>query len=187
MSESPSEVTPSCRLISRSLSGKAGQLSIARLSNNVKVVPSTGFDVSFMLGEGLRQQDIEELEALNRDPAEVLWNCYFNTGPFVFTVLVDCEPAAMFGVVGTAEKDVGVPWMIGTDKLLSAKRALVTESIKWIDFLQTIYPRLVNYVDERNTVSIRWLKAMGFEFPGETVVSPSGTTMFRRFTKCVSQ
>lgn len=84
------------------------------------------------------------------------------------------------------EPGEGAVWMLGTDNLLKARRDLLAIAPRWIDFLHKVYPTLTNYVDERNEVAVRWLEAMGFEFPYvDDFVTPDDVT-FRRFYKCVN-
>ena len=86
----------------------------------------------------------------------------------------------------THEPGLGGVWMLGTDALLEIPRELMVESPRWIDFLNTIYPTLSNFVDERNEVSMRWLDLMGFEFPYEDDFITHEGVVFRRFYRCAT-
>ena len=44
------------------------------------------------------------------------------------------------------------------------KKELLTRPIKWLEEKNKEYPLLVNYVDARNKVAIRWLRFLGFTF-----------------------
>lgn len=127
---------------------------------------------------------MDELEAAGRDPQEALWTAYDSAKPLCFTILVDGEPAGLFGATPGSHPELGIPWLLGTDSLLRASRALVEEAPAWISHLHAFFPYLINYVDERNSVSIRWLKRMGFEFPGQSV--EVGPTTFLRFQLCAT-
>lgn len=69
--------------------------------------------------------------------------------------------APMPGVPG-----VGVPWMLGTHEVET--RALARLALRHcaseVQEMNELYPLLVNYVDDRNTLSKRWLKWLGFSF-----------------------
>lgn len=132
----------------------------------------------------LREADREEILASGRDPIEALKESYAASQPHVFTIFVDGEAAGIFGAAETDGCGHGVPWMLGTDRLKLIPRELVVEGRRWIEYLNAIFPFLSNYVDERNEVSIRWLKLMGFDFTGPDFTFPSGVT-FRRFTRDV--
>ena len=147
-----------------------------------KVLPATVLDLLDVLP--LRTADHEEMVAQGRDPFDALHDSYLASKPHVFTIFVDGKPAGIFGAGKGREEGLGVPWMLGNDTLLTIPRDLVREGRIWINYLNAIYPRLENYVDARNYVSIRWLKAMGFDFPGEYATLASGH-IFRRFTRHV--
>jgi len=152
--------------------------------------PSTEDDVDVMLEDGLRQQDLDELAALGREPDEALRGAFESCGVLVFTIHVNDRPVAMFGAApmhDNEDSDVGVAWMLGTDGLMGARRLLLEEAPKWINLLLKVYPILTNFVDERNSVSIMWLERMGFEFPyTDDFVTDDGVT-FRRFLLCANQ
>lgn len=143
-----------------------------------KVLPTQIDDLRRLLP--LRSGDAEEILATGRDPERALYESYSASWPHVFTIFVDGEPAGVFGAAQGHEEDLGIPWMLGNDQLVTIPKDLVREGRIWIEYLSRLFPRLENYVDERNKVSVRWLKAMGFEFPGEFIPLPSGH-VFRRF------
>lgn len=147
-----------------------------------KVLPTKAADLTAILP--LRLADEEEMAAQNRGPREALFESYIASRPHVFTIHVDGEPAGVFGAGRGREYSAGIPWMLGNDRLLTIPKDLVREGRIWIDYLNSIYPHLENWVDARNYVSIRWLSAMGFVFPGETIALASGIN-FRRFTRDV--
>lgn len=141
-------------------------------------------DGTFILSEGLRAQDVAELLAAgHEDPgAAFLQSIEASEPDLLYTITVSGVPAGIFGVAQHPDNPcVGIPWMLGSDRILRARRQLLREAPKWITLLLSQYPVLVNMVHEGNTVSIAWLKRMGFEFH-EEIVLPSGET-FIRFTK----
>lgn len=147
------------------------------------MVPATPYHVHVILEQGLRAQDVDEVAALGHTPEQALLHAYGASGPLVFTILADGKPAGMFGVVGGPKEGTGVPWMLGTDRLLAVARDLMSQSPLWINFMLRLYPRLENYVDARNTVSLRWLDRMGFTFPGDELAVGGNT--FKRFVRHV--
>lgn len=147
-----------------------------------KVRPAWAVDI-LNLGS-LREADENEILATGRDPYQALYDSYAASLPHVFTIFVDGKPAGIFGVAQGPLEGFGIPWMLGNEALVTIPRELITEGREWVDYLNRLYPHLENYVDERNRTSIRWLKAMGFKFPGESFLMPSGY-VFRRFTRDV--
>lgn len=75
----------------------------------------------------------------------------------------DGEPVAVFGLGAVSLlQGIGTPWLLGTDRLWRHPRTLIVEGRRYLSTMRTVYPHLVNYVDARNDVSIRWLKRIGF-------------------------
>ena len=55
-------------------------------------------------------------------------------------------------------------WLLATDNLKDIKFPFLKENKKVIDFLNTKYKILWNFVDCRNSLHIKWLKWCGFKF-----------------------
>lgn len=71
----------------------------------------------------------------------------------------------MFGVVPvSAITGDGLVWLIGTDDIEAHTRAFLMASRAEVALLLEAYSRLFNLIDADNTVSIRWLKWLGFSF-----------------------
>ncbi len=72
-------------------------------------------------------------------------------------------PEIMFGVGDlNILAGVGAPWLLGTDAVEKHGPAFLRRSRNFRDQLLTRYSVLRNFVDDRNTVSIRWLRWLGF-------------------------
>jgi hypothetical protein len=81
-----------------------------------------------------------------------------------WTALFDEEPACMFGVTqASLLTDSGRPWMISTDLVDRYPMSFLKEQKPFMVHIWRRYAQLENYVDARNTRSIRWLKWLGFE------------------------
>jgi hypothetical protein len=72
-------------------------------------------------------------------------------------------PVALFGIGPTLEKGVGVPWLVATKEIERHPVRFYRISKKLFPSLAEGYERLVNWVDARNTLSLRWLAWLGFE------------------------
>ena len=79
------------------------------------------------------------------------------------TILLDGEPAAIFGAAPSSEEDSGIAWLLGTDAIDAHTRAFWLASREGLALLFTWFARLFNYVDARNQTSLRWLKRLGAE------------------------
>lgn len=113
----------------------------------------------------MRQQDIDEVWASShRTPVESLIKGW-DESKFSTIVTVDGSPVVMLGlVVRDILSGVGVPWLLGTNKSLNYKREFITQVPRVVDEMLNICPMLYNYVHVKNTISIRWLRKIGFTF-----------------------
>lgn len=84
---------------------------------------------------------------------------------WALTGLIDGEPVCMFGVAPVSILNgEGAPWMLGTEQLEQAQVAFLRACRGVVADMERTYPRLMNVVDARNTVAIRWLRWLGFRF-----------------------
>lgn len=75
----------------------------------------------------------------------------------------DGDLLCIFGICPTAILgNAGAPWMIGTDLLQEYRRDLVVRSRAFVRYSLRSFDKLSNVVWAENTVSIRYLKAIGF-------------------------
>lgn len=109
-----------------------------------------------------------EVERLGRTPEEALRDGFELSGSDCFTAVVEGKPFAMFGVVPFNEPGWPVgcaaPWFLATDDVRLVLRDLFVQTPDWLDYFNTIYPVLLNWVDSENEMAIRWLKRVGFKF-----------------------
>lgn len=80
-----------------------------------------------------------------------------------FTAMFNGKPELIFGLAQHPTHDAAVVWLLGTDGVRENARAFLEESRAIVDGWASIYPVLFNAVDARNTVSLRWLRWLGFE------------------------
>lgn len=146
------------------------------------VEPASFKHIAYLLEEGLRDADVAELAAQERNPEEALVGSWEASKPHAFVVKSDGRPAAMFGVAQIPDMPFwGSPWLLGTDLILTIRRDFVAQSRAWVDYMNEVFPILANWVDGRNTVSRRWLEHCGFKFNG--VTEPMGGTIFHYFQR----
>ncbi len=117
------------------------------------------------MAPNLRKADLNEIEALTAEgPLQAL-----KTSMALSTVRLTAthlgEPFAIWGICPIQE-DVGAVWLLGTDTITipSVTRQFLRFSKLYVEQFQSMYPLLFNYIDARNTVHIRWLKWLGFNF-----------------------
>jgi len=130
---------------------------------------ATKFDAKNMAFR-LRQEDAREIRsATGKAPYEILPDCVVPEKTFVLHVSFSKDyPGsllALFGVCPFPDKErVGIPWMVATPLLVRHQIYILRNSKKWIDTLAADYDLLINCVDARNEVHIKWLKWCGFTF-----------------------
>lgn len=113
-----------------------------------------------------RAADVAELWAQARvSPAQAMERGLRASPAMSFVVEADGVPLCMFGATAhNALAGVGVPWLVGTNALLRHRREFVRVAPQVVAWLQQAYPVLVNAVNCRNAVAVRWLRWLGFEF-----------------------
>lgn len=146
----------------------------------VELVPAT-LEHAASIAARLRQSDRDELAASGfGDVAATVANGVI-TSPRSWVLCVDGVPEAIAGVSPVSLLgSLGSPWMVATDVMEAHQRAFLRVSRPVVKEMTRLYGVLVNYVDDRNTVSIRWLKWCGFEMGEPVAYGPFGMP-FRRF------
>lgn len=106
----------------------------------------------------LRRADVEEIDAMTGlSPAVAVAYSIAETERG-YCALLDGKPCAVFGVAHG-----GVIWLVGTDEIARHPVTFYRVSRRIFPVLSAGYSSLENYVDARNTLSLRWLQWLGFE------------------------
>lgn len=100
------------------------------------------------------------------------------------TCVVAClnhKPMVIYGMF-TSEvlTGNGVIWMLGVKDSLNYPRELMVYTRRVLDEMFLEYSTLMNYVHFKNTVSIKWLKALGFTICEPQLMGREGE-MFHKF------
>lgn len=147
------------------------------------VVREATIDDVHYIGPRLRAADRQECLAFGILPMFGLAYSYGNSER-CFTVEVDGEPVAIFGV-GPDHADVppnGCVWMLGTDRLSSIRYPFLRRCRKWVDELHKDYRVIGNWADTRNLLHVRWLQWLGFKIINTAPIGKQGE-MFHHFIK----
>lgn len=134
------------------------------------------------LAEHLRAQDLAELNAAGwTDPRRALTESV-RISRWSGVAVVEGAPAAVFGCAehGSMLAPDGVPWLLGTEVVARHSRVLQRYARAYIAAMLAEYPRLINTVHADNTVSLRWLRRLGFRVHAPVAVPPRGA-MFHPF------
>lgn len=127
-----------------------------------RIVPATKLH-ALDLARDMRLSDRREVWASNKRTPHRAVMTSLRWSAESWTGMADDRVVCMFGVsIETVLGDTGVPWMLATDELTDHSRAFIRMSRSYVADIRARYPVLVNYVDARNTVAIKWLRALGF-------------------------
>lgn len=143
------------------------------------------------IAENMRDADKYEVEALTGlSPLEALSVGLFHSDHCVVGVGKDDELVGAWGCMSAGVLDVGCVWFLSTDAVTRNVREVIVEGRAWLDQWQGKYPVLTNYVTTENSVHIRLIKALGFEF-GDPIhnYGTGGVSVlpFKRGTLCAHQ
>lgn len=131
------------------------------------------------LGSRLRQQDREEVKASHGVTGEEAVLLSFQRAVVSYVVELDGQVICLFGV--TQALTGGYPWLLGTDAMEQLPVTFFRTSRTFIDAFVQQFGYLENYVDARNTLSIQWLRWLGF-----TIYQPAPygieQKLFHKFT-----
>lgn len=117
-----------------------------------------------VLAANLRECDLDETQAtVGMDPRLAL-QMSLRLSDVAWTALDhDGVPMAMFGAArDTTQQKAGIVWLLGTDKMDELHHFVLRNSVPYMRKLHKIYPFLHNFVDARNTKTLRWLEWCGF-------------------------
>lgn len=145
-----------------------------------EIVPATAAHIEKILPR-VRQADIMEFEAFNGWDARRVLETGLVTSTFACAGTINGRVITIFGVApGSMIGGTGIPWLVGTDDLEKYQRTFLRRCRKVVNAMQTVYPYLENYVDERNIVAKTWLRWLGFELENASPVGHFGLP-FHRF------
>ncbi|WP_419810805.1 hypothetical protein [Bacterioplanoides sp.] len=138
------------------------------------------------LSKHLRESDADEVRSASGEYS--LWKTLDAAvnASYECHVAVDDDgiPVAVFGVAPYGE--FAAPWLLGTDSLLQHRRELMSWGRSFVQRWLEEHRQLMNFVDKRNAVSIRWLKRLGFTI-GKEVLLYDPFHPFYEFKQCAIQ
>ncbi len=127
------------------------------------MVPAT-LEHALELAENMRDADRQEAWDLAHHTPEQATVLSLEASGGTTTGLADGKVVCMFGVESAAIiSTTGVPWLLTTDGVERHAQAFLRRNRKVVADMRGRYPLLRNYVDERNLLSIKWLKWLGFD------------------------
>jgi hypothetical protein len=147
---------------------------------NVEVCAPLERDL-LLIAANMRAADRDEVWASSHVEPEQALRRSLTHSTHAWVGRVDDEPVIMFGVgMVSLLGGIGAPWLLGTDGVQRYSRTFLRLSRGWLTEMRAAYPVLVNYVDARNALSIRWLRWLGFQI-GPAVAWGADHLPFHRF------
>jgi len=147
-----------------------------------KIVVPAHRDHIFHLANNMAKADVEEVAAaVGMGPYRALEDS-LNRSAVAWTGLVDERPVCMFGVSPIdILGGVGSPWLLGTGEIRKHAKTFLKLNRVYVPKMLELFPHLINYVDARHEVAIRWLKWLGFRFDPEPIPYGMWEMDFYRF------
>ncbi len=139
-------------------------------------------DHIFWIASNMAEADRREIEALGFGPFRALEDS-LNRSAAAWTGVVGCaRPVCMFGVTPMdILGGIGSPWLLGTNEVGKHAKTFMRLNREYVPKMLELFPDLVNWVDARHAVAIRWLKWLGFQFDPEPVPYGVWKMPFYRF------
>jgi len=111
----------------------------------------------------LRPQDLAEIELTTggKPPAAAIQDSVLKSDEVHVAVNEDGGIIMIYGL-GSHPSGFGIPWMIASNELYRHTFTLLKHGRMVVRRFLERHPILCNLVDARNTVSINWLRWMGF-------------------------
>lgn len=142
--------------------------------------PATLVD-AFDLAPRLRPADLAEIEAASGRPAADVLADSVERSLWSEALLIDDRVEALGGLTtGSVLFGPGIPWLLGSDRMTQSVRWFMSQSRRQVTRMLGTYDVLVNWVDARNTTSVRYLRKLGFTIEAPTVWGAAGLP-FHRF------
>nr|WP_052232046.1 hypothetical protein [Methylobacterium sp. ZNC0032] len=145
--------------------------------------PASPDDIPF-IGSRMRRADVEEITAAaDVTPEEALTMGLLHSLEPLTAVAPNGDPVCMFGVGKTYDPLVGSVWLLGTDAVKENRLSFLRLSKSLTTRFHQDFPVLTNFVDERNTVHIEWLRWLGYRFIFRHPLYGAGRVPFIEFAR----
>lgn len=118
-----------------------------------------------LISRSLRSADLQEVEALTREPpALALEMSIATSGRRAWVATDEHGPVFLWGVGYCHDPKIGSPWLVASERYKAHSVQFLRECRDYLALAAHGLSLLTNCTDARNTVHHRWLKWCGFEF-----------------------
>lgn len=147
-------------------------VKVLKISENGKLDHRYSDNVKYII-RNMRKSDAEEIRAEGDTPENgVMESIYSSVECFM---AISHSPLCVYGVAETAEGTT--IWMLASKDIDHNHKALVSIGMKYIRQKAEEYGLLYNYISEKNTKSLRYIRHAGAEFTGR--ININGTAFIR--------
>ena len=116
------------------------------------------------LSTRLRQEDIDECKAhSNSKPLDALTIGVQNSHLPFAVYNNKHNPVFIVGVIPQG-KNLGMIWLLSSPEINNMPLTFLRHCKKVLECYNQTFPVLYNYIDARNTLHLKWLKWLGFQF-----------------------
>jgi hypothetical protein len=137
--------------------------------HRISVIQAT-IEHAAYIASHMRKADVEEVAVASGRGPFAAFRDSMQASTLCWTGMVNDEPACMFGVgVIDILGGTGSPWLLGTELIERNAVAFLRRSRVFVAQMIDTFHYLYNYVDARNTLSIKWLRWLGFEMSDDPV------------------
>ena len=129
---------------------------------DIEVIPATEQDARHVATH-LRAADFLELTLWQPEetPEQSVMDSV-SASEWCDVVKVDGVPVLLAGLCDSGSPRIGVPWMVATDRIRFISRQFLNGCASRVQEMQDAFPILHNQVHRGNTLSINWLRWLGF-------------------------
>lgn len=143
-----------------------------------ELVPATE-DHALDLLTNISPQSIRDYQSLDIDPNEYVVRG-LQASVCAFAGLIDGRCFCLFGVrPDSLTATSGSPWLMTSADIVQAKIAFAKASRQYIPYLRNRFTHLHGFVYEHNTVSIKWLRWLGYTVSPEPVTARNGQRYYQ--------
>ncbi|MDW4578486.1 MULTISPECIES: hypothetical protein [Enterobacteriaceae] len=147
---------------------------------DVQLLPATEDHIQLIL-PNVRPADIDELYAVSLMSTEDAIRVGIRTATMAWSGFANGELVTIFGVSPASMiGGNGIPWLVSTHLVEKYQKTFLRGSRHALQAMLDVYPRLENYVDERNYTAKAWLHWLGFHLEAPAPYGALGLN-FHRF------
>jgi hypothetical protein len=131
-----------------------------------------------MLGENLRQEDIEMGQKLGIPQHRALWQAY-QSSVLCKTIFINGEIAAIWGCHGSILSKVGKPWLIMTPAVGDYPLRVAFRYRRELKDMLKCFSILEDWVDATNQKAIRLMRLLGFSLDKPVPIGKNGVMFIK--------